>query len=96
MINFKTFTKSYYNQGEWQNLVNKVSEAKEFNKDVDEHQFAVELVSEIDDAIGSINGEISKDLRAGKTNSKKLGIQIVMEDAKRILGEFLVDEYFGE
>ena len=72
MINFKTFAKSYYNQGEWQNLVNRVSEAKEFNKDVDEHQFAIELVSEIDDAIGSINGEISKDLRNGKTNSKKL------------------------
>ena len=34
MINFKTFTKSYYNQVELQKLVNMVSEEKEFNKDI--------------------------------------------------------------
>ena len=96
MINFKTFTKSYYNQGEWQNLVNRVSEAKELNKDIDEHQFAIELVSEIDDAIGSINGEISKDLRNGKTNSKKLGIQIEMKDSKRIAFASMANEIISK
>ena len=55
MDTFKTF---------WKNI----NEALEF-KGGEEHLFAVNLVSEIDDQIGSINGEISKDLRKGKTES---------------------------
>ena len=51
----------------------------------DEHDFAVKLVSEIDDKIGSIDTEIDKDLRPAKTTGKRLGIQVVLEDGKRRL-----------
>jgi len=65
------------------NHLEKIQEALEYKEGNDE-QFAVDLVSEIDDNIGSIDGEISKDARPGKTNSKKIGVQIVLPDSKRI------------
>ncbi len=65
------------------NHLEKVQEALEYKEGNDE-QFAVDLVSEIDDNIGSIDGEISKDARPGKTNSKRIGIQIILSDEKRI------------
>ena len=58
------------------NHLEKVQEALEYKEGNDE-QFAVDLVSEIDDNIGSIDGEISKDTRPGKTNSKRIGVQIL-------------------
>ena len=60
------------------------NEALEYDNS-DEHDFAVKLVSEIDDKIGSIDSEIDKDLRSGKTTGKRLGIQVVLEDGKRRL-----------
>ena len=48
------------------------------------HKFAVDLVAQIDDQIGSINGEVSKDVRKGKTTSNRLGVQIILSAAKRI------------
>lgn len=70
MDTFKTF---------WKNI----NEALEF-KGGEEHLFAVNLVSEIDDQIGSINGEISKDLRKGKTTSNRIGVQIILPASSRI------------
>ena len=67
--------------------INKVSdflsEALEYKGENDD-QFAVELVAEIDDNIGSIDGEISKDARPGKNTGKRIGVQIVLPDSKRI------------
>jgi transcription termination factor NusB len=60
------------------------NEALEYDNS-DEHDFAIKLVSEIDDKIGSIDSEIDKDLRSGKTTGKRLGIQVVLEDGKRRL-----------
>ena len=64
--------------------VKKIHEALNYKEGGDDEQFAVDLVSEIDDNIGSIDGEISKDSRPGKTNSKRIGVQIVLPDDKRI------------
>mgnify|MGYP001202833906 CR=1 FL=1 len=66
------------------NHLEKIQEALEYKEGVNDEQFAVDLVSEIDDNIGSIEGEISKDARPGKTNSKRIGVQIVLPDEKRI------------
>ena len=73
-----------------------LSEALAYKGGNDE-QFAVDLVSEIDDNVGSIDGEISKDSRPGKTNSKRIGVQIVLPDDKRIpftamANEVIVDD----
>jgi len=58
------------------------NEALEYDG-IDEHDFAIKLVSEIDDKIGSIDTEIDKDLRPAKTTGKRLGIQVVLPDDKR-------------
>ena len=76
------------------NHLEKVQEALEYKEGNDE-QFAVELVSEIDDNIGSIDGEISKDTRPGKTNSKRIGVQIVLPDEKRIPFTAMANEVIG-
>jgi len=60
------------------------NEALEYN-DINEHDFAVKLVSEIDDKISSIDTKIDKDLRPAKTTGKRLGIQVILEDGKRRL-----------
>ena len=75
--------RSHYNPLEKVTHYYKLIEAKDYDGS-DEHQFAVELVAEIDDNISSINGEISKDTRKGKTTSKRLGVQIILDDSKRI------------
>ena len=79
----KNRTRSHYNPLEKVTHYYKLIEAKEYDGS-DEHQFAVELVAEIDDNISSIDGEISKDTRSGKTTGKRLGVQIVLPDNKRI------------
>ena len=71
-----------------------LSEALEY-KGGDDEQFAVELVAEIDDNIGSINGEISKDTRPGKTNSRRIGVQIVLPDDKRIPFTAMANDVIG-
>ena len=76
------------------NHLEKVQEALEYKEGNDE-QFAVEPVSEIDDNIGSIDGEISKDTRPGKTNSKRIGVQIVLPDEKRIPFTAMANEVIG-
>jgi hypothetical protein len=50
----------------------------------DQDKFAVELVAWLDDQIGSVDGEVSKDERSTKNNSKKIGTQIIMSDNSRI------------
>ena len=79
----KSRTRSHYNPLEKVTYYYKLVEAKDYDGS-NEHQFAVELVAEIDDSIGSIDGEISKDTRSGKTTGKRLGVQVVLEDSKRI------------
>jgi len=66
------------------NHLEKIQEALDYKEGQDDAQFAVELVTEIDDKIGSINGEISKDSRTGKTTGKRIGVQIILSDEKRI------------
>ena len=46
----------------------------------DQDKYAVELVAWIDDQIGSVDGEVAKDERSAKNNSKKIGTQIIMSD----------------
>ncbi len=67
-----------------QNPLEKLQEALKYEGQEDQHQFAVELVAEIDDSISSIDGEISKDVRPGKTTGGKFGVQIVLPDNKRV------------
>ncbi len=79
--------------------INKVSdflsEALEYKGENDD-QFAVELVAEIDDNIGSIDGEISKDARPGKNTGKRIGVQIVLPDSKRIAFTSMANEVIGK
>lgn len=49
----------------------------------DDNLNAVKLVQAIDDAISSIDTEVELDLRAGKSNSKKIGISQLMDDKSR-------------
>lgn len=53
-------------------------------EDGDELEFAMDVVADIDKQISSINGDVSIDVRPKRTNSKKIGIQIVLPDNKRI------------
>ena len=66
-------------------------EALEYKGGNDE-QFAVDLVAEIDDNIGSIDGEISKDSRPGKNTGKRIGVQIILPDSKRIAFTSMANE----
>ena len=50
----------------------------------DQDKFAVELVAWIDDQVSSIDGEVSKDERSNKSNTSKIGTQIIMSDSSRI------------
>ena len=50
----------------------------------DMNLFAVKVADDIDNQIGSVNAEISKDDRSGKSNSKKIGVQAVLPANKRI------------
>ena len=72
-----------------------LSEALEY-KGGNDDQFAVELVAEIDDNIGSIDGEISKDARPGKNTGKRIGVQIVLPDSKRIAFTSMANEVIGK
>ena len=87
----KNHTRTHYNPLEKITHYYKLIEAKEYD-DSDEHQFAVELVAEIDDSISSIDGEISKDTRSGKTTGKRLGVQIILPDNKRIAFSAMASE----
>jgi hypothetical protein len=78
-----TRTRTHYNPLDKVTHYYNLIEAKKYDGS-DEHQFAVKLVAEIDDNISSINGEISKDTRSGKTTGKRLGVQIVIPANKRI------------
>ena len=51
--------------------------------DENDDAFALQLISDIDDSIGTINTEIELDKRSGKSNSKKVGISILMDDKER-------------
>ena len=72
-----------------------LSEALEYKSGNDD-QFAVELVAEIDDNIGSIDGEISKDARPGKNTGKRIGVQIVLPDSKRIAFTSMANEVISK
>ena len=72
-----------------------LSEALEFKGGNDE-QFAVKLVSEIDDNISSVDGEISKDSRPNKTTGKRIGVQIVMPASKRIAFTTMANEVIAK
>ena len=72
-----------------------LSEALEYKSGNDE-QFAVDLVAEIDDNIGSIDGEISKDSRPGKSTGKRIGVQIVLPDNKRIAFTSMANEVIAK
>jgi hypothetical protein len=72
-----------------------LSEALEFKGGNDE-QFAVDLVSEIDDNISSVDGEISKDSRPNKTTGKRIGVQIVMPANKRIAFTTMANEVIAK
>ena len=72
-----------------------LSEALEYKSGNDE-QFAVDLVAEIDDNIGSIDGEISKDSRPGKNTGKRIGVQIVLPDSKRIAFTSMANEVINK
>jgi len=50
----------------------------------DEIEFAVDVVAEIDKQISSINGDVMVDERKGRTNTKKIGIQIILKDNERV------------
>ena len=50
----------------------------------DETEFGIDVVANIDKQIGSISGEVSSDDRKGKkTNSKKIGVQILLKSNER-------------
>ena len=72
-----------------------LSEALEYKSGNDE-QFAVDLVAEIDDNIGSIDGEISKDSRPGKNTGKRIGVQIVLPASKRIAFTSMANEVINK
>ena len=72
-----------------------LSEALEY-KGGSVEQFAVDLVAEIDDNIGSIDGEISKDSRPNKNTGKRIGVQIVLPDNKRIAFTSMANEVIGK
>ena len=72
-----------------------LSEALVFKGGNDE-QFAVNLVSEIDDNISSVDGEISKDTRPNKTTGKRIGVQIVMPANKRIAFTTMANEVIAK
>ena len=57
-------------------------ESLEFD-DGDEIEFAVDVVADIDKQISSINGDVSIDPRPKKTNSKRIGIQIILPGLQR-------------
>ena len=57
-------------------------ESLEFD-DGDEIEFAVDVVADIDKQISSINGDVSIDPRPKKTNSKRIGIQIILPSLQR-------------
>ena len=50
----------------------------------DEIEFAVDVVADIDKQIGSISGEVSTDQRTGRTNSNKIGVQIILKANERV------------
>lgn len=58
----------------------------------DDESFALSVLSDIDDQIGSINTEIEIDKRAGKTNSKKVAVSQVMPDKDRTKFASLANE----
>ena len=56
-----------------------LEESLDYNNQ-DETEFGVDVVADIDKQIGSISGEVSSDDRKGKkTNSNKIGIQILLK-----------------
>ena len=57
-------------------------ESLEFD-DGDELEFAMDVVADIDKQISSINGDVSIDPRPKKTNSKRIGIQIILPGLQR-------------
>ena len=61
----------------------------------DEGEFAVDVVADIDNQIGSINGEVSLDQRKGFTNSKKIGVQIILKANERVKFTTLANEIIG-
>ena len=77
------------------NHLEKIQEALDYKEGQDDAQFAVDLVAEIDDNIGSIDGEISKDARPGKNTGKRIGVQIVLPDDKRISFTTKANEVIG-
>ena len=58
----------------------------------DESEFVIDVVSDIDKQIGSINGEVSLDQRKGFTNSKKIGVQIILKANERVKFTTLANE----
>jgi len=61
----------------------------------DEKDFAVDVVADIDKQIGSINGEVSLDQRKGFTNSKKIGVQIILKPNERVKFTTLSNDIIG-
>ena len=61
----------------------------------DEKDFAVDVVADIDKQIGSINGEVSLDQRSGRTNSKKIGVQIILKPNERVKFTTLSNDIIG-
>ena len=65
----------------------------------DDENFALGILADIDDQIGSIKTEIEVDTRPGKSNSKKLAISQVMPDKDRTrfaaLANEIIDKHPG-
>jgi len=61
----------------------------------DEVEFAVDVVSDIDQQISSINGDVMVDERPGRTNSKKIGVQIILPDNERVKFTSLANNVIG-
>jgi hypothetical protein len=61
----------------------------------DEGEFAVDVVADIDQQIGSISGEVALDQRSGKTNSKKIGVQIILKPNERVKFTTLANDIIG-
>lgn len=61
----------------------------------DEIEFAVDVVADIDKQIGSISGEVSADQRSGRTNSKKIGVQIILKANERVKFTTLANDIIG-
>lgn len=61
----------------------------------DEGEFAVDVVANIDQQIGSISGEVALDQRSGKTNSKKIGVQIILKPNERVKFTTLANDIIG-